>query len=108
MNYLDLFIQNFKQDCTLHKIGYKERDKLEFDDYYKIGFQLDTFQLNYYDIHLLVDYEDELKAIHLLGTNVSKIADEIQREGIFYGVPVKIINLNDECLPGSITMSVKK
>ena len=67
MNRLQTFIINFKQKCLEHGVEYKPRDKKEFDNFYKMGFVLSNYKLGYYDVHLLIDYEDNLKAIHLLG-----------------------------------------
>ena len=41
-----------------------------------MGFVLSNYKLGYYDVHLLIDYEDNLKAIHLLGIepHISMIA----------------------------------
>ena len=76
MNRLQTFIINFKQKCLEHGVEYKPRDKKEFDNFYKMGFVLSNYKLGYYDVHLLIDYEDNLKAIHLLGIepHISMIA----------------------------------
>ena len=38
-----------------------------------MGFVLSNYKLGYYDVHLLIDYEDNLKAIHLLGLNLTSL-----------------------------------
>ena len=90
MNRLQTFIINFKQKCLEHGVEYKPRDKKEFDNFYKMGFVLSNYKLGYYDVHLLIDYEDNLKAIHLLGIepHISMIAKEIQSTNVFCGIPV--------------------
>ena len=91
MNRLQTFIINFKQKCLEHGVEYKPRDKKEFDNFY---------------VHLLIDYEDNLKAIHLLGIepHISMIAKEIQSTNVFCGIPVIVSALNNQYSPASITM----
>ena len=106
MNRLQAFIINFKQKCLEHGVEYKPRDKKEFDNFYKMGFVLSNYKLGYYDVHLLIDYEDNLKAIHLLGIepHISMIAKEIQSTNVFCGIPVIVSALNNQYSPASITM----
>ena len=108
MNRLQTFIINFKQKCLEHGVEYKPRDKKEFDNFYKMGFVLSNYKLGYYDVHLLIDYEDNLKAIHLLGIepHISMIAKEIQSTNVFCGIPVIVSALNNQYSPASITMTV--
>ena len=71
-----------------------------------MGFVLSNYKLGYYDVHLLIDYEDNLKAIHLLGIepHISMIAKEIQSTNVFCGIPVIVSALNNQYSPASITM----